>query len=47
MLDIEVFSGLLEVEDDDDGPDVELGRYMAWMGFECIEWNLHLTRNAL
>ena len=46
-IDIEIFSILLELEYDEDGPDVELRRYLAQMGFDDIERNVHFTRKAL
>ena len=46
-LDLEIFPILLEVEDDDDGPDYEFGRYMARVGFDDIHRNVDLVRNAM
>lgn len=47
IVDMEVFSTLLELEDDDNGPDYDFGRYMVRMGYHNIDNHVSHTRAGL
>ena len=47
IVDMEIFSNLLDLEDDDGGPDLDFGRYMVRMGYDAIDDRVSQTRSGL